>query len=120
MKTTPMQGQLVWVWNHRERKPVQLRFVSRNRSWWKWQRPDGTTFNTNGGYLWYESAVNCAWEGFVSEVFSANVREKHLGHKRERIAEDVFSAAAEYVRLFADQFKKPCSEVWAETKGGAS
>ena len=104
----PKPGQLTWRWSHKDRRPIRVRYMGRNRTWRRWQNEvTGATWNENGLGAWYDNPVNCAWGQLERLSFRPGSRRTI-----EAQADDVFSVACEYVRQFSAQFNKPCGEVW--------
>lgn len=104
--TEPREQQFVWRWSHAERRPIEVQYLGRNRSWRRWKRGEAE-WNENGCANWYDNPVNCAWGQLEALAFRpgssrpASVR-----------ADEIFGVACEYVRQFSAQFNKPCGEVW--------
>lgn len=102
----PRELQVVWRWSHKERRPIEVQYLGRNRTWRKWRRGDHT-WNENGCAAWYDNPVNCAWGHLEWLCLKPGSRRPASAW-----ADETFAVCCEYVRQFSAQFNGPCSEVW--------
>lgn len=117
-KTDPQPGQLIYVWNYREKRPIAVTFVERRGSWYTFER-DGKRFKENGLPAWTFDASQCAWGMFRNAVLAAGKLADIPGFKKDKLVEDAFALACEYTRLFADSLGKTCGDVQDERRSSA-